>query len=68
MKPGRFTWHFGANPEANRIINNNPVITEITDQKSGTQGKKKKKGLQKTKTKLHLKCINCTKTPYTCKG
>jgi hypothetical protein len=40
MKPGRFTWHFGANPEANRIINNNPVITEITDQKSGKQEKK----------------------------
>jgi hypothetical protein len=53
MKPGRFTWHFGANPEANRIINNNPVITEITDQKSGKQVKKGEKRGQKTKTKLN---------------
>ncbi len=65
MKPGRFTWHFGANPEANRIINSNPLITEITDQKSGTQIKEEEKTRTATdKSKLHFPKISYT----FCKG
>lgn len=56
---GKFTWHIGPNPDTNRIINANPVLTEMAQPGTGVANVSQMLVLD-PKPELHGKQIYCS--------